>query len=80
MRKGKANPKKERETRREMNGKQQPAGTAGEKRTAISGNSTKLLQTKPKKNNSISHQKTIYDRRAGSEVLSANIQVCYSHF
>jgi hypothetical protein len=63
-----------------MGREQEPAGTAAQRTTTISGNSIKLLQTKPKKTNPILRQKTRHDPMMITESLSAKIPVCYLHF
>jgi hypothetical protein len=55
MRKGKRNPKEERDAKPEMRRRQEPLGAARERTTTTSGNRIKMLQTKPKQNNSMSH-------------------------
>jgi hypothetical protein len=72
MRKGEKNPKVERDAKPEMRLGQEPLGAAWEKTTTSSGNGIKTLQTKPKRNNSISHKKTRYDPTVVREFLSAN--------
>jgi hypothetical protein len=62
-RNGDRNSKEDRRKGSGTTGEQALAGTARARTTNISGNSTKLVQTNPKTNKSISHQKTRYDRR-----------------
>jgi hypothetical protein len=78
--KGEKNPKEDGKTKPEMSREQEPVRTARERTTIISGNSMRSLQTKPKKNNSISHQKTRYDQRKDNGFVSVNIHVCCHHF
>jgi hypothetical protein len=80
MRKGEENPKEERKTRPKMSGQQGPSGTAKERTTTISGNDRELMQTKPKKNDYISYQKTRHCREMVSGFLSANIHAGHRHF
>jgi hypothetical protein len=79
MRRGDGIRKEERKARPEVSGGQEPSGTAGEKRVAISENTTKLVQTKLKKNNLTSYHKTRYDPKLTTVSLSANINVCCRH-
>jgi hypothetical protein len=60
--KGDKNPKEERKTRPEMSREQKLVGTIRDRTTTTSRNNTELSQTEPKKDSSIYHQKTRYDR------------------
>jgi hypothetical protein len=57
MRKGDENPKNERQRRPEMSREQEPVGIAKETTNTISGNSRKLLQTRPEKTTTYCNRK-----------------------